>query len=64
MDQSTMDWYSKITQGSQMPARYEGPEEQAKCIKKCSILKEIEIGYSNVTLFVSEDAETRDKDSQ
>ncbi len=64
MDQLTMDLYSRITQGSHRPSRYEGAEEQAKCIKKCSILKEIEIGYSNVTSYISEDSETQNKDSQ
>ncbi len=64
MDQPTIDWYSRITRGSHRPSRYEGAEEQAKCIKKCSILKEIEIGYSNVTSYVSEDAKIQNKDSQ
>lgn len=47
MDKLIMDWYSKITRGSQIASEYSGPEEQAKNIKRCSILREINIEYGN-----------------
>ena len=55
MNQPTIDWYLRITEGSSIPSQYMGPEEQARCIKKCSILREVDIGYSNVTSYTSSD---------
>lgn len=48
MNQPTIDWYLRITKGISIPSQYAGPEEQAKRIKRCSILKEVDIEYSNV----------------
>ena len=44
--------YKKITQDHTLPTHhYISPEKQGNAIKKCSILKEVEIGYSNMTTF-------------
>ncbi len=40
--------YLKIT-GNATPGMYLGPEEQAKQITKCSILKDVSLEYSNFT---------------
>lgn len=39
--------YQKIVSGS-LPMKYTSPEEQGKAIKKCSILKNVEIEYNPV----------------
>lgn len=39
--------YGKIVKGT-VPSRYVGPEEQGRQIKRCSILKNVEIEYSHV----------------
>lgn len=39
--------YGKIVKGT-IPPKYAGPEEQGRQIKRCSILKNVEIEYSHV----------------
>lgn len=47
--------YFKIT-GKADPGAYLGPEEQAKQITKCSILKDVSLEYSNFTGRVQSDS--------
>ena len=46
MDETLLKEYMRITKGSCQES-YLGAEEQGKAIKRCTILKEVEIGYSN-----------------
>ena len=46
MDETMLREYMRITKGN-CPDSYLGAEEQGKAIRRCSILKEVEIGYSN-----------------
>lgn len=39
------DLYQKIVNGS-IPERYATPEEQGKAIRRCSILRRVEIEYN------------------
>lgn len=52
MNQPTIDWYLRITKGISIPSQYAGPEEQAKRIIRCSILREVDIEYSNVPSYI------------
>ncbi len=50
MGKTTIEEYLVLTEGS-MPRKYEGAEEQGKAIRRCTILKEVELGYSNSSSF-------------
>ena len=50
MDQNYMNDYFKIIRGYDLPPyEYLTPEHQGQSIKRCSILKETAIEYSNFT---------------
>lgn len=48
MDNNFITEYLKITSNA-IPSVYPGPEEQAKQIVKCSILKDVNLEYNNLT---------------
>ncbi len=48
MNQNIISEYSKITDGY-CPKDYPGAEEQAQRIQRCSLLKEVQLNYSNST---------------
>lgn len=59
MDKTVLDEYMKLTNGK-VPQAYLGAEEQGKAIRRCSILKEVEICYSNSSSFsLSEEHSSR-----
>ena len=59
MEKNVFEDYMKLTNGM-VPQAYLGAEEQGKAIRRCSILKEVEICYSNSSSFpVSEELPSR-----
>ena len=50
MGNEMIENYRKITEGVNWQ-KYVGPEEQGKAIKTCTILKRVEIRYSNSSSF-------------
>ena len=50
MDQNIYELYSMIT-GGEIPPVYKGPEAQGRYIRKCTLLREVEIEYSNSTSY-------------
>lgn len=51
MDERYLQEYERVTQGFHPPQfKYTTPEEQGAAIKKCSILEEADIEYSNRTI--------------
>lgn len=49
MTDKYLDKYYEITKGKKISKKYSSPELQGAAIKRCSVLKSVDLEYSNQT---------------